>query len=197
MRTSIQTAHDLVRQLLAGDQAETASLHLSMLLEKSSPLRREEDIYKWIMPADLLGLQLSPEESAEIISVICNELSRNPTEALIAAVSFTGADLPVQTAIRVLIDPPRTLSLGEVCGIVALIRKFLRPCLSRNQEFMPKSIMLALASMAEQLETIEETGTGVDRSARICIRMHAAAISGDLSIFGLRSGEPNEQAALD
>lgn len=180
-----EAAHDLLRRLLAGDRSEDASLHLAMLLEKSSPLASGDDVYRQILPPELSDLRLSPETREEIISIVCQELSRNPTDFLISAISFTGADLPTRTAVNLLTNPPRPLSLGEIWGALSLVTKFLPYSLSRNPDFVPKADVEAVVGAAEGLQNIEETGTGSDRSARIGIKMHAAQLLRSLKLHGI------------
>lgn len=185
MTVAKEAADDLLSRLIASERPEEASLHLAMLLEKSCcSVANGEGFYREILPPQLSDLRLSPEECADVVSRICKEVLRSPSEGLIASVSFTSADLPTQTAVKLLTSPPRRLSLGELDGALSLVHKFLPFSLSQNPDFIPRVDLEGLVKVAEQLQNIQETGTGPERSAQIGIKYHAAGLLADLKLHG-------------
>jgi hypothetical protein len=185
MTLAVDVAHSLLRGLLSGEHSDEASLYLGMLLEKSSPLANSAEVYRQILPPELADLELSQDASKEIISTVCAEIARRPNGALIAAISFTGADLPTKTAANLLISPPLPLSLTELLQALSLITKFLPYRLSIDHDFLSKTELLRLIERANELQNIEETGEGMERSARIGIRIHAAQLLRSLKSYGI------------
>jgi len=184
MTSAREIAIDLLRRLLAGERGQVP-LHLAMLLEKSSPLDSGDKHYRQILPPELADLRLSPETADEIISTLCAEVSRNPDEALIAAVSFTGADLATKTVTKTLTNPPRPLTMAEYQAALATLNCYLPYRLSKDSEFLSKDDLERLVKLAEELQNVAEIGTGADRSARIGVRHHAAQFLKSLRTFGI------------
>ena len=184
MTPADQTAFDLTNKLVAGEDGEVSS-HLAMLLEKSSPLADSEEHYRCILPSELAGLTFSAETRDQIIAILCAEILRNPKESLIAGISFTGADSAIKTAVKILITPPRMLTLGEVWGALSLVTKFLPYRLSEDVEFLSKTELERLIQRVRELKSIEEGGAGEERSARVGIKVHAAEFLRSLSLYGI------------
>lgn len=170
-----EAAFDLLRRLLAGERGQ-ATLHLAMLLEKSSPLRDSDEEYRRILPPELAELKVPPEAAEQIITTLCAEVSRNPDEGLIGALAATGAELVTQTAAKVLTHPPRPLTLGESRAALAIVTEHLDYQLAENAELVSKADLDRLVRLAEELQKIEEAGTGVDRGVRISLRINAAEL---------------------
>src|ERR1700743_339830 len=112
MNSESEIAFDLLRRLLAGERGEVPS-HLANLLEKSSPLDAGDAHYRWALPPELAGVLLSPDHRDRLLSVLCDEISRNPDAMFIAAISRTGMDLATWCVAMVLVNPPRPLSIVE------------------------------------------------------------------------------------
>jgi hypothetical protein len=184
MTSARQTAFDLLRRLLAGER-EQVPLQLALLLERSFPLHSSDDFYRAVLPPELAELQLLPDSAWEIISTLCSEVSRSPDEALIAAISFTGADLPTKTVTKVLTNPPRPLTMGEFDAALSLVGKFLPYSLAQDSNFVPKAELERIVQLAEELQNVEEVGTGADRSARIGVRHHSAQLLESLRRYGI------------
>ena len=184
MTSASEIALDLLRRLLAGERGDIP-LHLGLLLEKSSPLDHGDEHYRQILPPELAGLRLPSETHDEIIATLCEEVTRNPDDAFISVISFSGSEeAVVKVAVRILTDPPRRLTLTETC--VALSLALNVPIhLSENPKILPKADLERLVEALDELQTIEETGVGTDRSARICIRMHSANLLTSLRTLGV------------
>lgn len=189
MNSERDTATDLLRRLLAGERGQLP-LHLAMLLEKASPLDSGDDHYRQILPPELAELRLSPETAEEIMATLCAEVSRNPDEALIAAISFTGSGLATKTAVAVLTDRPRPLTMGELDASLSLVTEYLPYHLAEDPEFLPKADLERLVQLTNELQnTSEGEGeTDKDRAARISIGHHAPQLLRRLTQLG---GNPN------
>lgn len=173
----------MLRRLLAGQRGPHLPSNLTKLLEKSSPLKDSDDYYRSILPPELADIRLPQETSDEIIASLCAEISRNPDEALISAISFTGADLATKTVAMLLANPPRPLTMSEYDYALSLVAKFLAHCLAEDPEFLPKGDLERLVQLAKELQNLEDGET--DRSARIGIRHHAAQLLKSLTQFGI------------
>jgi hypothetical protein len=179
-----EIALDLLRRLLGGERGQLP-LHLAMLLEKSSPSDHGDEHYRQILPPELAELRISPEISEEILTALCAEVLRNPDQALIFAISFTGTDQSIKTAARILTNPPRALTIVEACAVLALLNCYLPYRLSNEPDVLPKGDLERVVRVAEEFQDIEETGAGEERSARIGIRMHAAGLLKSLRAYGI------------
>jgi len=184
MNSERDTATDLLRRLLAGERGQLP-LHLAMLLEKASPLDSGDDHYRQILPQELAELRLSPEAAEEIMATLCAEVSRNPDEALIAAISFTGSGLATKTVAAVLTNRPRPLTIGELDAALSLVAEYLPYHLAEDSEFLPKADLERLVQLAKELQNISEEETGRDRAARISIRHHAPQLLKRLTQLGI------------
>jgi hypothetical protein len=156
---------------------------LTNLLERASPLHDGDDYYREVLPAELADLRLSPETMEEIIAILCAEISRNPDEAFISAVSFTGVDLAARTIAMVLTNPPRPLTMSEYTYALSLVSKFL-PCrLSEDPELLPKADVERLFQLSKEFLDIDEDGP--DRGLRIGIRHSAGHPVDGLARYGV------------
>ncbi len=184
MTSGKDIATDLLRRLLAGERGQVG-LHLSMLLEKAYPVAASDETYRQILPPELADIHLSAETAKEITALICTEISRNPRESLISAVSFTGAEVATKTAANVLANPPRPLTMGEYASALSIVGKYLPGELSEQPEFLPKAELERLIQVAKQLKNVAETGTVAERSARITAKHHAAGLLESLRSRGI------------
>ncbi len=184
MNSGRETAIDLLRRLLAGERGQVP-LHLAMLLERSSPLDSGDDHYRQILPPELADLRLPQETSDEIIASLCAEISRNPDEALISALSFTPADLATKTVANILTHPPRPLTMGELDVALSIVTEYLPYRLVEDSEFLPLADLERLVHMAKELQNISEGEADTDRAARISIRHHAPQLLKSLTKLGI------------
>ena len=183
MTPAREIALDLLRRLLGGERGDTP-LHLGLLLEKSSTLDHGDEHYRQLLPPQLAGLRLPSETHDEIIATLCQEVSQNPDAAFISVISFSGSDeAAVKVAVRILSDPPRRLTLTETCVALSLALN-LPIHLHQNPEILAKADLERLVDVLDELRSVEETGAGTERSARMCIRMHSANLA--TSLRGLR-----------
>ena len=185
MTSNKDVANALLSRLLTGERGQVP-LHLSMLLEKSSPLREGDDHYRRILPPELACIRLSPEQVQEITQAICTEVFRNPDHALISAVSFTGADLVTRTMASILTHPPRELSLSEHGAILAVLVSFLAFRLGQESEFLPKTELEQLVRISRELKSLEETGPS--RIERMLVRDQAGQLLDGLKKLGIGEG---------
>jgi len=132
---------------------------------------------------ELVGLQLSPEAVDEIVSTICAQVLRDPDAGLIAAISFVGSDLPTKTAVRILTNPTRPLTLPETCGTLSLLMKTLPYYLRQDAEYLPRLELDRLVHLAKEFRILEDGET--DRSWRFEIRLHAEQLLEGLGRFGI------------
>jgi len=146
---------DLLRRLLAGER-DCVPLHLGMLLEKSSPLRNCEAHYRWILPPELVEVELSSETVEEINAALCAEISVNPDAAFISVVSWTGSEFATRTVALVLANPPRALTLEESTVSASLLNKFLAPYLEEDPEFLPNGKLQRLIEVLKGLQGLED-----------------------------------------
>jgi hypothetical protein len=154
-----------------------------MLLEKSSPLDSGDDHYRQILPRELADLRLSLETRNEIIATLCAEVSRNPDDAFIGAICFTGADEATRTVAKILTDPPRSLTMGEYASALSLVTKFLPYCLAEDAEFLPRTDLERLVRVVNELQNVEGGETNEDRSAQITISHLAPQLLRSLKQF--------------
>lgn len=162
MNSEREIAFDLLRRLLAGERGEVPS-QLAKLLERSSPLDAGDDYYRLTLPPDLANIRFSPETRDELIATLCAEISRNPDEAFISAISFTGMDLPTKSVATVLVNPPRPLTISEYSYALALVSEYLPDCLAENPEFMAKADLERLVQVVKQLQDFK---SGKDEAER-------------------------------
>lgn len=173
-----EIAFDLLKRLLNGER-ELVPLNLAMLLEKSARLDRGDDPddveehYRQLRLPNIAGLRLSPEASSQIIETLCAEISKNPDEALISVLSFIGQDLPIKTIVKVLINPPRPLTIIEYSMALSIVNVHLPYRLVEDPEFLLRADLERLLEITEKLMKNQERETGMNRSAQICIDHHA------------------------
>lgn len=184
MSSAAEVGMDLLRRLLAGERGQVP-LHLAMLLEKSSPCNHGDEHYREILPLELAALRLSQETSEDIIDALCAEISRNPDQALIFAVSFTGADQATKTAARIFASPVRQLTMSEYHGLLALLGSYLPYRIAENADLVPRDQLERIVQLAEELQNISETGTESERSARIGVKVNAAELLKRLRLHGV------------
>ena len=182
MSSAREIGIDLLRRLLSGERGQVP-LHLAMLLEKSSSLDSGDDHYRQILPLELADLRLPDATAQEIIAALCAEISRNPDEAFISAVSFSGADLATKTVAIVLANPPRALTINEYTYALSLVAKYLPYRLAENPEFLPKAALEHLVQRAKELQNVEEREP--DRAARVEIQYHAGNLLDGLAHLGI------------
>jgi len=189
MTDSREIAFDLLTRLLAGER-DDVPWHLALLLEKSARLDRGDDLegvegdYGRILPAELASLRLSPENSKEIIATLCMEVSRNPDLFLISTSLSTGADLAIKTVSKVLMNPPRLLTLSEYAIALSYLAKFLPSRLSKDSEFLPKSDLEQLSLVVKELQNVPGGENDEDRSARITVGEFAPQLLKSLTRLG-------------
>jgi len=184
MSSATEVGMDLLRRLLAGERGQVP-MHLAMLLEKSSPLDHGDEHYREILPTELAELRLSRETSEEIIDELCAEISRNPDQALIFAVSFTGADQVTKTAALIFASPPRQLTMYEYHGVLALLSFYLPYRMAKNADLVSRDQLEQIVQLAEELQNVPETGTESERSATIGVKDHAAELLKSLRLLGV------------
>jgi hypothetical protein len=184
MNSARNIANDLLQRLLGGDRGQVP-LHLAKLLEKSSPCHSGDEYYLRILPPELANLRLSAEDVEEITDALCAEVLRNPDHALFFAMSFTGLDQPIKTAVRVLIRPPRPMTLFEYGAALALLKTYLPFRLAHDREFVASADLQSLVQLAEQLQYTEQAGTGHERSARVAVKIDAEDLLKGLRLFGI------------
>lgn len=165
-RSAREIANDMLKRLLAGERGSLPS-QLTMLLEKSSPMKDRDDFYDSVLPPELSSLRLSPEDADQIVASLCQEISRNPDEALISAVSFAGSDLPTKTVAEVLANPPRSLTTSEYAYATSLVSKFLPLILKDNRQFLSEADLRKLIELAKDLQTLEETGPNMNWAGEV------------------------------
>jgi len=170
------TALDLLKQLLGGER-ETTPLRLAMLLEKSSSLDHGDDHYREfspeLLPRDLVHMRLSPEELDEITNVVCAEVLKNPDHALLFVMSHVETDQTIRTAVRVLVSPPRPMTILEYGAALGFVRACLGFQFARNREFLSGDELQRLIQLARELENTEESGDAYERSARLSAKIAA------------------------
>lgn len=182
MNSEREIGTDLLRRLLAGERGSIQS-HLAKLLEKSCPLHDSDDFYRWVLPPELADVRLSKETSEEIIAALCAEVSCNPDEALISAMSFTGADLVTKTVAVVLASPPRPLAVSEYAYALSLVSKFLPDCLAEDPQFVPKADLERIVKLAKELQNLEDSEP--NKAWRVGIRRDADNLLKRLAQLGI------------
>jgi len=163
MNSERELAFELLRRLLAGERGEFQS-YLTKLLEKSSPLDAGDDYYRLTLPSDLAKVRFSPETRDEIIAALCAEISRNPDEAFISAVSFTGLSLPTKTVAMLIVNPPRPLTISEFSYALALVAEYLPYDLMEDPEFLPKTDLERLVQVVQHLPDVESGENEAERA---------------------------------
>ena len=106
---------------------------------------------------------LSPQD-VEIIELLCREISANPNEALISAVSFTGATLANRTVALVVAEPQRPLTLSESSYAFSLLHKFLWLCLRDDRAFLPEPALKRIVELAKEYKDIPPEGDATEKS---------------------------------
>lgn len=183
-------AFELLHRLLAGER-ELVPLNLAMLLEKSARLDRGDDPegveehYRQLHLPAINTLRLWPATRAEIIDVLCAEITRNPDEALMSALCFIGTDLPVRTVAGVLTNPPRPLTIVEYSMAISIVNVHLSYRLAKNQKFLPQADLERLFEVTQSLLELDECEGRFERSARICIEHHAPQLLDCLKQSGI------------
>jgi hypothetical protein len=165
MNSEREIAFELLRRLLAGERGEFVN-HLSSLLKRSSPLDAGDLHYRLTLPPDLANLRLSEETRDEIIAALCVEISRNPNEAFISAISFTGMPLATKTVAMALVNPPRPMTISEYSYALSLVNEYLPYRLVEDPEFLPKTDLERLVQVVAGLQDIEGRETIEDRVAQ-------------------------------
>jgi hypothetical protein len=155
MKSRDEVAKELLNRLLAGERGNLP-MHLAMLLEKSSPLRNTDDHYRQILPPELADVRLDPEMVQEINHALCNEIRRNPDLALISASAFTGSAEVTRTAVDILLDPPRPLTVPESGQVLTIVGIFLPRCLDRDPQFISASQRARLIELLRNLPDAAE-----------------------------------------
>jgi len=175
MGSGDEIAFKLAKRLLGGGSG-VLQLHLTMLLEKSSVIHNNDEMYRSLLPDDLAELTISQSARDEIIALLCREISLNPTEALISAVSFTGAHLPTRTVANVVAEPPRPLTLSESTYAFSLLHKFLWLCLKDDRAFLPEPVLARILALAKEYKDLAPTGNCMERSLKSLLIHHAEGL---------------------
>lgn len=184
MDSGDEIALDLAARLLAGERGKVQS-HLTMLLEKSSSLRDSDDFYASMLPPEIAGITVTEATRDRIIAQFCNEIAREPDEALISAVSFTGADLVTRTIAMLVAEPPRPLTLNESTYAWSLLNKFLWPCLKEDRTFLPDPVLARIVELAkEYMEAVPGDGE-MQKPLRIELKQHAEGLLRGLGYAGM------------
>jgi hypothetical protein len=182
MISAREAATNLLRRLLAGERGDVP-MQLAMLLEKASPLDHGDDHYRQILPSALADLRLSPEAAEEIMVALCAEVSRNPDQALMFVISFSGSDQATKTASRILTNPPRPLTMGEYGAALALVNLFLPYRLAQDSGFLSRADLEHLVQRVKELENVEEGE--IDRAERVHVRHLAPQLLERLGQLGI------------
>lgn len=159
MDDSREIALTLLNRLIAGER-DDLPWHLALLLEKSFRLDRGDDFeevegdYRRILPHEFDNLRFSSETSREIIATLCAEISRNPDHYLISTSLSTGADLAIRTVSKILIDPPRQLSLCEYAIALSYLTKFLPSRINKDTEFLQKYELERLTLVVKEIQNV-------------------------------------------
>jgi hypothetical protein len=154
MKTSTnQIAMGLFRRLLNGERGELPR-ELDYLLDKASTLRDSDEFYRSVLPPELASLQISPKMREKIIAELCAEVSRKPDEALISVMSSTGDELSIRTAVALLLNPPRPLTMRERCAVLGLLKGHLPACLQRMSNFVPRAELTSIIQLANDVQNI-------------------------------------------
>ena len=167
MNSEREIAFELLRRLLAGERGEVPS-QLAKLLERSSPLDAGDDYYRLTLPPDLANVRFAPETRDEIMATLCAEISRNPDEAFISAISFTGMDLATKGGVMVLLNPPRPLTISENSYALALVSEYLPYRLAEDPEFLPKADLERLVQVVKQIQDLK---AGEDEAERAVLNV--------------------------
>ena len=184
MDSGDKIAFKLAERLLAGERGDF-QLHLSMLLEKSSIINSNDEMYRSILPDDHVHLTISQPVRDEIIALLCREISVNPSEALISAVSFTGATLATRTVAMVVADPPRPLTLSESSYAFSLLHKFLWLCLRDDPAFLPEPALKRIVELAKEFKNLPADGDAAEKSLKSEMNHHAEGIIKGLGNVGI------------
>jgi len=163
MNSESEIALELLSRLLAGERGEVPS-QLAKLLERSSPLDAGDDFYRLTLPPNLAKVRFSPETRDELIATLCTEISRNPDEAFISAISFTGIDLATKSVAMALVNPPRPLTISEYSYALSLVAKFLPDRLAEDPEFLPKADLERLVQVVKQLQDLKAGDDAAERA---------------------------------
>ena len=184
--SSKQTAMKMLRRLLDGERGELPE-QMSYLLDKASCLRDSDEFYRWVLPPDLASLRISPQTRSEIIAELCSEVSRHPEEALLEILA-EGDYVCVRTMATILADPPRELTLQEVCTLLRILRANLPACLQDMADFIPKAELESIIQTAEHLQNIvvEEAKTDEEKIYRNGTKMYAEDLIKSLAQLGFR-----------
>ena len=151
MDSGDKIAFKFAERLLAGERGDF-QLHLTMLLEKSSIINSDDEMYRSILPDNLVRLTISQPARDEIIALLCSEISVDPSEALISAVSFTGATLATRTVAMVVAEPPRPLTLSESSYAFSLLHKYLWLCLRDDRAFLSEPALRRIIGTGEEVQ---------------------------------------------
>jgi hypothetical protein len=156
MNSGQEIATDMLRRLLAGERG-SLPMHLSMLLEKASPLHNSDDHYRQILPPELANIQVPLETVSEVTATLCREISRNQDSAFIAALSTTGGEHVTRSVAEVMIGPPRQLTMEEYGQGLGILYQYLPSCLTRDRKFLPQGKLDRLMQLLRNLQKSDET----------------------------------------
>jgi hypothetical protein len=156
-----------------------------MLLQRSSPLRDSDDFYRRILPPELSELRFSQETSDEVVAELCAKISRDPDEAFISSLCGVGVDLATRTVSKVLIDPPRPLTIREYSQALSLVNEYLPYCLEEDPEFLPKDDLERLFQTVTRVYNLKEGSTLEEESARNLIIYFAPKLLESLTLLGI------------
>ena len=184
MKSADTIANDLLRRLLAGERGVVPS-HLGLLLERSSPGGHDDDHYRQLLPAELVTERLSSETITEIVARLCEEASRNPDIYLVSTCAATRAEVALRTIARILINPPRLLTLWESAIALSYLAKDLPRYVKKDPQFLPKTELGRLNHLIKDLGKLEAGERDEDKSAQATIAHFAPQLLKSLERIGI------------
>jgi len=152
-------AINLLKRLIDGERG-LVPMHLGMILERSSALANSDSHYQKILPTELAELRLTLATRQTIVDCLCLEISRNPDEALIAAVSTSGSEPVTKLITEILINPPRPLTLSEYSQALGIAYGYLPSYLERNPQFLGSE---RRSRLIQQLQSLQKEGDKATR----------------------------------
>jgi hypothetical protein len=173
METDRRLVLELLHRLLS-ERGQEVARQFAMLLEKHSSLRESDVYYRDVLPPQVAEAEISGEFYDKIIAILCEEVSRDPAEAFISAISFTGSEQAVKTIASVVANPPRAMTLGEYTYAFSVLAKFLPSLISANPNILSDHDFARLIEVARHFLRIDADAD--DIPWRIEIRHHVSQL---------------------